>query len=177
MAVETRSFHQVRSDLAIGAMTVLLYGILAVVFFACLSIPNIYLRHLNRTLATTLLTFGVLIVAMHAVYGGSNTKGNIRVESRTTLEDQDGNDCEFDVGEAYGGGHNAPQDGDAVLEIGCISGMEKAYGGAANADVNGNVVLNITNGTYGTTFSPKDPCTRAQIVTFLYRAFQEIPEA
>ncbi len=70
MAVETRSFHQVKSDLAIGAMTVLLYGMLAVVFFACLSIPNIYLRHLNRTLATTLLTFGVLIVAMHAVYGG-----------------------------------------------------------------------------------------------------------
>ena len=70
MAVKTRSFHQVKSDLAIGAMTVLLYGILAVVFLACLSVSNIYLRHLNRTLATTMLTFLVLIVAMHAVYGG-----------------------------------------------------------------------------------------------------------
>ena len=70
MAIKTRSFHQVRSDLAIGAATVVLYGLLASVFFACLSIPNIYLRHLNRTLATTLLTFGVLIVAMHSVYGG-----------------------------------------------------------------------------------------------------------
>jgi hypothetical protein len=29
----------------------------------------------------------------------------------------------------------------------------------------------ITNGTTLTTFSPADPCTRAQIVTFLYRAF------
>ena len=70
MAIKTRSFHQVKSDLAIGAMTVLLYGLLAAVFFACLSIPNIFLRHLNRTLATTLLTFVVLICAMHAVYGG-----------------------------------------------------------------------------------------------------------
>ena len=70
MAIKTRSFHQVKSDLAIGALTVLLYGMLAAVFFACLSIPNIFLRHLNRTFATTLLTFGVLIVAMHAVYGG-----------------------------------------------------------------------------------------------------------
>ena len=70
MATKTRSFHEVRSDLAIGAMTVVLYGILAVVFFACLSMSNIYLRHLNRTVATTLLTFVVLIIAMHAVYGG-----------------------------------------------------------------------------------------------------------
>ena len=70
MENKTRSFHQVKSDLAIGAMTVVLYGMLAAVFFACLSIPNIYLRRLNRTFATTLLTFLVLIVAMHAVYGG-----------------------------------------------------------------------------------------------------------
>ncbi len=91
---------------------------------------------------------------VHEVYGGSNTKGNVRVESRTTLED--GLVCTYDVGEAYGGGNNAPQDGDAVLEIGCISGMEKAYGGAANADVNGNVVLNITNGTYGQVFGGND---------------------
>jgi len=91
---------------------------------------------------------------VHAVYGGSNSKGNIRVESRTTLEDHE--ECDFNVGEAYGGGHNAPQDGDAVLEIGCISGLGKAYGGAANADVNGNVVLNITNGTYGQVFGGND---------------------
>ena len=91
---------------------------------------------------------------VHALYGGSNTKGNIRVESRATLEDRE--DCPFNVGEAYGGGHNAPQDGDAVLEIGCISGLGKAYGGAANADVNGDVVLNITNGTYDQVFGGND---------------------
>ena len=70
MATKTRSFHEARSDLAIGAMTLVLYAMLAAVFFACLSISNVYLRHVNRTVATTLLTFAVMIVAMHAVYGG-----------------------------------------------------------------------------------------------------------
>ena len=32
------------------------------------------------------------------------------------------------------------------------------------------VVKGVTNGTSATTFSPNDPCTRGQIVTFLYRA-------
>ena len=31
------------------------------------------------------------------------------------------------------------------------------------------VSLGLTNGTSATTFSPNDPCTRAQIVTLLYR--------
>ncbi|MBR6188264.1 MAG: hypothetical protein IKQ59_04825 [Prevotella sp.] len=91
---------------------------------------------------------------VHSVYGGSNLRGNVRVESRTTLEDAE--QCTFNVGEAYGGGNNAPQDGDAVLEIGCISGLDKAYGGASDADVNGNVVLNITNGTYDQVFGGND---------------------
>ena len=90
---------------------------------------------------------------VHKVYGGSNKRGNVRIESRTTLED---GECSFNVGAAYGGGNDAPMDGDAVLEVGCISGMEKAYGGAANADVNGNVELNITNGTYGRVFGGND---------------------
>ena len=91
---------------------------------------------------------------VHEVYGGSNTKGNIRVEARAKLEDEE--KCEFNVGEAYGGGRHAMMDGDAVLEIGCIKGMGKAYGGAADADVNGDVVLNITNGTYGQVFGGND---------------------
>ena len=91
---------------------------------------------------------------VHAVYGGSNTKGNVRVQARATLEDAE--DCSFDCGEAYGGGRKAEMDGDAVLEVGCISGLGKAYGGAANADVNGNVTLHITNGTYGQVFGGND---------------------
>ncbi|MBQ1502560.1 MAG: S-layer homology domain-containing protein, partial [Clostridia bacterium] len=31
------------------------------------------------------------------------------------------------------------------------------------------VANKITTGTTGTTFSPNDTCTRAQVVTFLYR--------
>ncbi len=91
---------------------------------------------------------------VHSVYGGSDTRGNVRVEARTTLDDL--LECPFNVDEAYGGGHNAMMDGDAVLEIGCISGLGKAYGGAAAADVNGDVVLNITNGTYGQVFGGND---------------------
>lgn len=89
---------------------------------------------------------------VHKVYGGSNTKGNVRVESRTTLIEEV-KECEYDVREAYGGGNNALQDGNAVLEAGCIRGLDIAYGGASNADVNGDVILNITNGTYGRVFA------------------------
>ncbi len=70
MAIKTRSFHQTRSDLAIGAMTFLLYALLAFTFISCLALNNIFLLHPNRTTATTLLTFVVMILAMHAVYGG-----------------------------------------------------------------------------------------------------------
>ena len=31
--------------------------------------------------------------------------------------------------------------------------------------------MGITNGTTATTFGPNDPCNRAAVVTFLYRAF------
>ena len=38
--------------------------------------------------------------------------------------------------------------------------------------VNWAVANNVTNGTSATTFSPNADCTRAEIVTFLYRAYQ-----
>jgi len=100
---------------------------------------------------------------VHAVYGGSNTRGNIREESRATLRDDEV--CDFSVDESYGGGRNALQDGDAVLDIDCISGLGKAYGGASNADVNGDVKLYITNGTYGQVFGGNDQggCIRGSI--------------
>ena len=34
----------------------------------------------------------------------------------------------------------------------------------------------VTKGTGSTTFSPKSPCTRAQIVTFLYRLWQVLEQ-
>lgn len=38
--------------------------------------------------------------------------------------------------------------------------------------VNWAVANSVTNGTSATTFSPNADCTRAEIVTFLYRAYQ-----
>ena len=46
--------------------------------------------------------------------------------------------------------------------------MNRLYADA----INWAVANNVTNGTSSTTFSPDDNCTRGQIVTFLYRAYQ-----
>ena len=87
---------------------------------------------------------------IHAVFGGSNTKGNVR-EIAVAMLDMDGG-CEFDVDEAYGGGKSADMDGEARLEMKCIPKMTTVYGGAMNADVYNNVKLNITNGTFEQVF-------------------------
>ena len=70
MSFRSRSFHQVKTDILIGVMSVILYIVLGFIFFYCMSLTNIFLRYINRTLATTLLTFTAMTVAMHAVYGG-----------------------------------------------------------------------------------------------------------
>ena len=87
---------------------------------------------------------------MHRVFGGSNTKGNVRETAVTMLEDMEG--CEFCVDEAYGGGKSAPMDAEAKLLMACIPGLKAAYGGAEAADIQGNVTLNITNGTFERVF-------------------------
>lgn len=85
---------------------------------------------------------------IHTVYGGSDTKGNIREEAVTLLDDLDENTCTFNLGQVYGGGKNAPLDGNIVMKMKCIPGLNTVYGGSDNADVNGNVTLNITNGKF-----------------------------
>lgn len=85
---------------------------------------------------------------IHTVYGGSDTKGNIREEAVTLLDDLDENTCTFNVDQVYGGGKNAPLDGNIVMEMQCIPGLNSVYGGSDNADVNGDVTLNITNGKF-----------------------------
>ena len=70
MAPRALSNQQTKSDLIIGFLALILYLLLGLSFFLCLSINNIFLRVVNRTLATTLLTFFAMSVAMHAVYGG-----------------------------------------------------------------------------------------------------------
>ncbi len=87
---------------------------------------------------------------IHRVFGGSNTKGNVRKTAVTLLEENGG--CEFCVDEAYGGGKSAPMDAEAKLLMACIPGLKAAYGGAEAAAIKGNVTLNITNGTFDRVF-------------------------
>lgn len=87
---------------------------------------------------------------VHRVFGGSNTKGNVRITAVTMLDDVGG--CDFKVEEAYGGGKSAPMDGEAKLLMSCIPGLKVAYGGAENANILGDVTLNITNGNFDRVF-------------------------
>ena len=87
---------------------------------------------------------------IHRVFGGSNTKGNVRQTAVTMLDEVGG--CDFCVDEAYGGGKNAPMDAEAKLLMSCIPGLSAAYGGAEAAAIQGNVTLNITNGTFDRVF-------------------------
>ncbi|MBR1652529.1 MAG: hypothetical protein IJ692_03970 [Alloprevotella sp.] len=87
---------------------------------------------------------------IHRVFGGSNTKGNVRKTAVTMLEEA--SPCDFLVDEAYGGGKSAPMDAEAQLLMECIPGLSAVYGGAEAADIQDNVVLNITNGTFDRVF-------------------------
>ena len=87
---------------------------------------------------------------VHRVFGGSNTKGNVRQTAVTLLDEQ--GECEFCVDEAYGGGKSAEMDAEAQLLMACIPGLKAVFGGAEAAHVRGNVTLNITNGTFDRVF-------------------------
>ncbi|MBQ8989254.1 MAG: hypothetical protein IJ067_06155 [Prevotella sp.] len=87
---------------------------------------------------------------IHRVFGGSNTKGNVRITAVTMLAEESG--CDFCVDEAYGGGKSAAMDAEAKLLMACIPGLDAAYGGAEAADVQGGVTLTITNGTFDRVF-------------------------
>lgn len=108
------------------------------------------LREHNYTYGTGQASVNVYGGLIHRVYGGSNTKGNVRVVAVTMLEES--GVCEFQVDEAYGGGKSAPMDGEAKLIMSCIPGLKVAYGGAENAEIHNNVTLNITNGTFDRVF-------------------------
>ena len=104
-------------------------------------------KYVYGTGKATVNVFGGTI---HRVFGGSNTKGNVRQTALTLLDE--GAACPFCVDEAYGGGKSAEMDAEAKLLMACIPGLEAVYGGAEAADVHGNVTLNITNGTFDRVF-------------------------
>ena len=92
---------------------------------------------------------------IHRVFGGSNTKGNVRKSALTMLEEvTEGGEpkCPFCVDEAYGGGKSAPMDAEAKLLMACIPGLNEVYGGAEAADIHDDVTLTITNGNFNRVF-------------------------
>ena len=87
---------------------------------------------------------------IHYVYGGSNTKGNIREASVSMLDEL--SDCELQIDGIYGGGRAAYMEGRTSVELGCLTGMEAIYGGSENADVGSDVELTISSGHFDKVF-------------------------
>ena len=108
-------------------------------------------RITNYSYGSGIATTEIVGGTIHAVYGGSNEKGNIRKTALSHYEDLN-DDCPVVVSETYGGGKNAPIDGEIQMNLDCVRDMPMVFGGAKNANVNNNIVLNITNGTFGKVF-------------------------
>ena len=88
---------------------------------------------------------------IHNVFGGSNTKGNIRSEAVAFLDQQD-DTCPLVLGEVYGGGNEAYMEGGSSLKLGCISSLKNLYGGANDAPVGGDINLTVTSGRFERVF-------------------------
>ena len=80
------------------------------------------------------------------VYGGSNTKGNVRGGTSITMPYT--NSCDLVIKEIYGAGQNAEQDGGVNMVLGCIKEMDYVYGGAKDAHVAGGITLTVTSGKF-----------------------------
>ena len=98
------------------------------------------------------------------VYGGSNTRGNIRggatvnnVDNEWKEEEGDTADCckNMQVGQIFAGGKNADMASGADVILGCTNSndwVEEIYAGARRANVGGDVSLTITSGKFGRVF-------------------------
>lgn len=87
---------------------------------------------------------------IHYIYGGSNTKGNVRSTAVSMLDEL--SECALNVDGIYGGGREAYMEGSTQLEMGCVTGMAEIYGGSEKADVGSNVELTITSGHFHKVF-------------------------
>ena len=88
---------------------------------------------------------------IHRVFGGSNTKGNVRQTTVSFLDEADAS-CPLKMDEIYGGGNEAYMDGSSQLKLGCLSAMKELYGGSKRADVGGDIELTITSGHFDRVF-------------------------
>ena len=62
-----RQLKENRTAILMGILRLVIYGVLGLLFFGLMAINNWQLRHMSRTLATTLLTYLAMSAAMHAV--------------------------------------------------------------------------------------------------------------
>lgn len=92
------------------------------------------------------------------IFGGSNTKGNVRGEVQLTIDQQKcadaPNACDLKVKEIYGAGNEAEFAGTGInFNLGCVSALSEIYGGAKNADLSGDVHLIISSGHFNKVFA------------------------
>lgn len=88
---------------------------------------------------------------IHMIYGGSNTRGNVRTKSDAYI-DEANDDCDLTLGEVYGGGNEAYMEGGSSVTLGCITSLSQLYGGAKAADVGGDIELTVTSGRFDRVF-------------------------
>lgn len=94
------------------------------------------------------------------VYGGSNTKGDVRggTDVRTKEKGESvptGDSCnKLEVGKIYGAGSHADVNGDVNIILDCMPEdyVDAVYGGAEEATVTGDVTLAVTGGKFGHVF-------------------------
>lgn len=65
-----KAWKRQKTAIMTGLLRLFIYVVLAALFFGFMAINNWQIRHLSRTLATMLLTYAAMMLAMHAVYGG-----------------------------------------------------------------------------------------------------------
>ena len=109
-------------------------------------------NHENGIYGTGLAKTVLIGGQIRYVYGGSNTKGNVR--GGTSLKRNEANNCTLKIHEIYGAGQVAPMDGDVNITLECMPEefVSQVFGGAKNATINGNVSLTVTSGKFGRVF-------------------------
>ena len=100
----------------------------------------------GKGIATTNVNGGHI----HAVYGGSNMKGNISNGINLQLL-QSGN-CTLITDEAYASSKSATTDAESSFVLDCVKNGGTIYGGSYNADLYSDVNILIKNGHYDKIF-------------------------
>ena len=115
-------------------------------------------NHANGTYGTGKAETKLLGGYINAVFGGSNSKGDIAggTDVKTKVSTDDISDCcpELVIGGIYGAGSNADMAGDVNIVLDCMPDdyVGEVYGGAMNANIDGNVSLTVTSGKFGRVF-------------------------